>query len=170
MNVEISIKVKYSYSAILLYISKNFTYLITDPHISLLPKEQFKLLLKHKMLNVTQEDEVIKAVCMWAEGQDLRPNLDTDLSELLENVNWNFVTLSCLLDLIRNFPYVRRNMTFHKIINKEFTLRNKFNAETSNLDAPRHCYKYNKTQNIAIAAKEGKNAKALLYVNHDNFF
>lgn len=52
LNVEISIKVKYSYSAILLYISKNFTFLITDPHISLLPKEPFKLLLKHKMLNV----------------------------------------------------------------------------------------------------------------------
>jgi hypothetical protein len=61
-------------------------------------------------------------------------------------------------------------MTFHKIINKEFTMRNKFNAETTNLDAPRHCYKYNKTQNISAAAKEGKNAKALLYVNHDNFF
>ncbi len=53
LNVELSIKVKYSYSAILLYISKNFTYLITDPYISLLPKDQFKSLLKHKMLNVT---------------------------------------------------------------------------------------------------------------------
>jgi hypothetical protein len=107
---------------------------------------------------------------MWAEGQELRPNLDTDLSELLENVNWNFVTLSCLLDLIRNFPYVRRNMTFHKMLNKEFTMRNKFNPETTNLDAPRFSYKYNKTQNISAAAKDGKNAKALLYVNHDNFF
>ena len=174
LHVEIFLKVKYSYSAILLYISKNFTYMITDPQISLLPKEQFKLLLKHKLLNVTQEDEVIKAICMWAEGQDLRPNLDTDLSELLDNVNWNYVTLSCLLDLIRNFPYVRRNMTFHRIINKEFAMRNKFNPETTNLDAPRFSYKYNKTSKMPPPTKDGenerKNAKALLYVNHENFF
>jgi hypothetical protein len=37
--VEIYFKTKYIYSAILLYISKNFTYLITDPMISLLPKD-----------------------------------------------------------------------------------------------------------------------------------
>jgi len=50
--VEIYFKTKYIYSAILLYISKNFTYLITDPMISLLSKDQFKLILKHKFLNV----------------------------------------------------------------------------------------------------------------------
>ncbi len=70
--------------------------------------------------------------------------MDQDLVELLENVNWNYVSLSCLMDLIRNFPYVRRNPTFHKMINKEFALRNKFNPETTNLDPPRFSYKYNK--------------------------
>jgi len=39
LHVEIYLKIKYLYSSILLYISKNFTYLITDPQISLLPKE-----------------------------------------------------------------------------------------------------------------------------------
>lgn len=53
ITVEIYFKVKYIYSAILLYISKNFSYLITDPLISLMPKDEFKLLLKHKLLNVT---------------------------------------------------------------------------------------------------------------------
>jgi hypothetical protein len=37
----------------LFYVSRNFTYLISDAYISLLPKDQFKLILKHKMLNVT---------------------------------------------------------------------------------------------------------------------
>ncbi len=104
ITVEIYFKVKYIYSAILLYISRNFTYLITDPMISLMPKDQFKLILKHKMLTVTHEDEVVKALCMWCEGQDVRANLDQDLIELIENVNWNFVSLQCILDLIRNFP------------------------------------------------------------------
>jgi hypothetical protein len=108
---------------------------------------------------------------MWAEGQELRQNLDKDLSELLENVNWNYVALPCLLDLIRNFACIRRNPTFHRILNKEFSLRNKFNPETSNLDAPRFSYKYNKTQNVHTASKQGKNGKsALLFINHENFF
>jgi len=93
ITVEIYFKMKYIYSAILLYVSRNFTYLITDPMISLLPKDQFKLLLKHKLLNVTQEDEVVKSLCMWAEGQENRAHLDLDLMELLENVNWNYVSL-----------------------------------------------------------------------------
>ena len=70
----------------------------------MLPKDQFKLILKHKLLNVTQEDEVLKAVCMWSEGQEARAKLETDLGELLENVNWNYVSLQCILDIIRNFP------------------------------------------------------------------
>jgi hypothetical protein len=144
ITVEIYFKIKYIYSAILLYISRNFTYLITDQMISLLPKDQLKLLLKHKMLNVTQEDEVVKSLCMWADGQENWTHLDLDLMELLENVNWNYVSLPCILDLMRNFPYIRRNPTFRKTINKEFAMRNKFNPETTQLDGPRFSYKYNR--------------------------
>ena len=39
VTVEIYFKTKYVYSAILLYISRNFTFLITDPMIHLLPKD-----------------------------------------------------------------------------------------------------------------------------------
>jgi hypothetical protein len=123
------------------------------------------------MLNVTQEDEVVKALCMWAEGQESRTALDLDLTELLENVNWNYVSLPCILDMIRNFPSIRRNPTFHKTISKEFAFRHKFNPETSNLEAARPSYKYNKllSANVSVT-KNSKNAKALLYVNHENFF
>ena len=41
---------------------------------------------------------------MWSEGQEARAKLETDLGELLENVNWNYVSLQCILDIIRNFP------------------------------------------------------------------
>jgi hypothetical protein len=128
----------------LFYISRNFTYLITEPSISLLPKALFKLLLKHKFLNVTQEDEVMKAICMWIEGQEPHAGLDEDLGELLDNVNWTYVSLQCLLDMIRNFPQIRRNSRFQTLVTKEFAFRNKFNPETSNMDAPRFCYKYSK--------------------------
>ena len=45
-----------SYSVILNFISKNFAILFDDPDIGFLKKEEFKLLLKHKYLNVQQED------------------------------------------------------------------------------------------------------------------
>lgn len=146
VTVEIYFKVKGIYSSILHYISRNFTYLIADPIIHLLPKDQFKLLLKHKYLNVTQEDEIIKAICLWLEGQEPREELESELQELLENVYWNHVTTACFLDLIRNFAVIRRHPTFQKIIHKEFNLRLKFNPENcGQLDAPRFCYKYNRT-------------------------
>lgn len=117
------------HAQILHYISKNFTYLINDPDIKYLTKEEFKLLLKHKYLYVVQEDEVIKAICLWIEGQpgfqskrDVinRPDLDSNmrkdadqvdlqesLREILTNVNWDYVSLACILDLIRNKPMLR---------------------------------------------------------------
>ena len=42
-----------------------------EPEIRFLSKEDFKLILRHKYMNVTQEDEVLKAVCLWLEGQSL---------------------------------------------------------------------------------------------------
>ena len=39
-----------------------------EPEIRHLTKDDFKLLLKHKYVNVTQEDEVLKAICLWLEG------------------------------------------------------------------------------------------------------
>jgi hypothetical protein len=53
---------------ILSYINRNFTALIHDPDIKYLKKEEFKILLKHKHINVIQEDDVIKAICLWVDG------------------------------------------------------------------------------------------------------
>jgi hypothetical protein len=50
------------------YISRNFTFLINDPDIKYLRRDEFKVILKHKYLNVAQEDEVIKAICLSEEG------------------------------------------------------------------------------------------------------
>ena len=58
------------HAQLLSFISKNFTFLINDPDIRYLRKEEFKLMLKHKYLNVTQEDEVLKAICLWAAGNN----------------------------------------------------------------------------------------------------
>jgi hypothetical protein len=130
---------KHLHAQLLSFISKNFTYLIHDPDIKHLTKDDLKLLLKHKHLYVTSEDEVVKAVSLWAEGQAAmiksspqtynKPssvsnqeilyarnlaNLQQDLSEVLPNVNWDFVSLPCLLDIVRSDPLLRINQTFQK--------------------------------------------------------
>lgn len=69
LRVGVFFKMEEMYAVILNYICKNFTSLINDPDIKLLRKDEFKTLLKHKHLNVTQEDDVIKAICLWLEGQ-----------------------------------------------------------------------------------------------------
>jgi hypothetical protein len=35
--------------------------------------------------------------------------LELDIKELMENVNWNYVPVECILDLLRNFPVLRSN-------------------------------------------------------------
>ena len=41
-----------------------------------------------------------------------RNNLQMSLDEILMNVNWDFVTLPCLLDILRNEPIIRGNKVF----------------------------------------------------------
>ena len=83
------------------------------------------------------------------------------------------MSLQCFLDLFRNFPLIRRHPSFKKQVTKEFKSREKFNSETSKVDAPRFCYKYNKTQSntggAGALSKNAKNPKCVLYVNHENF-
>jgi hypothetical protein len=51
---------------ILNIISKNFFMYCSDPSISLLELDDFKLLLKHKRLEVIGEDDVCTALFLWA--------------------------------------------------------------------------------------------------------
>lgn len=41
------------HAMVMSYINQNFSALINDPDIKYLKKEEFKILLKHKYLNVT---------------------------------------------------------------------------------------------------------------------
>ena len=41
---------------------------------------------------------------LFAENQI---SLQAELSEILANVNWDFVSLPCILDVIRNEPLIR---------------------------------------------------------------
>lgn len=61
------LKLSEFHAQILNFLSRNFGMIFDDPDIGLLTKEELKLLLKHKYLNVTQEDQALKAVVLWAQ-------------------------------------------------------------------------------------------------------
>ena len=50
-------------------------------------------------------------------------NLQSDLSEILQNVNWDFVSLPCILDAIRNESILRTNSVFRKAVKTQFKER-----------------------------------------------
>lgn len=137
LNIGVYVKLNHTHSEILNYISRNFEHVYNDPDIGLLHKDEFKLLLKHKYLNVSKEDQVVQAIVLWTQavlakstqhkGEDDNPNLRTTylkqtpsemagLSEILQFVNWDYVTLNCLLSIIRNQPIIRQNASFQKIL------------------------------------------------------
>lgn len=52
INIGIYVKLNHRHSEIMNYISWNFESILDDPDIGLLSKDELKLLLKHKYLNV----------------------------------------------------------------------------------------------------------------------
>lgn len=127
-------KLNHTHSEILNYISRNFEHLYNDPDIGLLHKDELKLLLKHKYLNVSKEDIIVHAIVLWTQAvlsqsgsfrsdDDDNPNLQTTfkrqtttdlsgLSEILQFVNWDYVSLNCLLSIVRETPIIRQNPSF----------------------------------------------------------
>lgn len=77
-------------------------------------------------------------------------DLVADLNEILLNVNWDYVTLPCLLDVLRTEPLFRKCDSFRVAVKAQFNIRIN-NASQDAIDAahtsfnnePRFCYKYN---------------------------
>lgn len=47
-------------------------------------------------------------------------NFREDLNEVLQNVNWDFVSLPCLLDVLRSDPVLRQATAFQKAVRAQF--------------------------------------------------
>lgn len=87
------------------------------------------------------------------------------INDLLNQVNWDYVSLPCILDVIRTQPLIRTSNVFRNMAYKQFTLRmarkdaqkaeqsddeNSSDSEQDDKKAPsaqpRFCYKYNRSQ------------------------
>jgi len=69
--------------------------------------EELCLVLSHRKIGVSSEDEVISAVIEW-----LRINVgkvpDEKLVQLASSINWPYVSFDKLLEIFRTFPELRR--------------------------------------------------------------
>ena len=108
-HINLHLQVQKVLSCILYTISKNFHLLCGHPHISLLSVDEFKTLLKHKRFQVTNEDQVIKALYLW---QLDNRNGSAQISQVLSDINWNYVSVSCLAQLVQKSPKIRNNKEF----------------------------------------------------------
>ena len=67
-KISIFIRISKIIPAILSTISKNFYMYFSDPGISLLELDDFKLILKHKRLHVISEDDICTSLYLWAQN------------------------------------------------------------------------------------------------------
>ncbi len=49
--------------------------------------------------------------------------LASDIKELLENINWDYLSVHSLVDVVENFPVIRENKVFKKIFAQEMNKR-----------------------------------------------
>lgn len=56
-------------------------------------------------------------------ARTISKNLVKDLNEILQNVNWDYVSLPCLLDVLRSEPLMRKCDAFKAAIKAQFEVR-----------------------------------------------
>ena len=103
-RLSVIVKVQKMLSVILYAISSNFYKYVACPKIGMLPAETFKNLLKHKRLQVFCEDDIVKAFYLWANDPS---HSQSHISMIVPDINWNYVSLPCLLELIQKSPKIR---------------------------------------------------------------
>ena len=114
MILDVTVNMASVHQIILRYIAEHFGSLkLDDPSLSLIRYDQFMVLLKNKYLNASNEDLIVEAVEAWISGNSkfMTNALEHDhtgvsddqglcfnqIEELVNNINWPMVTLSCLM-------------------------------------------------------------------------
>ena len=59
--------------------------------------EDFKIMLKHKRLQVPNEDEVVKAFALWVQSDK---HGQEQISMVVGDINWNYVSVPCLMEVV----------------------------------------------------------------------
>lgn len=151
LKISVHLQMQKLISIVLMTISKNFYKFYSHPYISLLTVDEFKTMLKHKRLSVTHEDDVAKAFYLWQQGDN---NWHPQISAVIGDINWNYISLGCLIQLVARSPKLRANIDFQAQFKKEIQMRLKFNDDmVSKVSEPRYCYKFVNSNGFKLSNK-----------------
>jgi hypothetical protein len=67
---------------------------------------------------VKSEDEVLYGVCSWAEANEGNVSHE-DLNEVMENINWPYISLKGMVNALRLYSGLKSNPVFTKQIKYE---------------------------------------------------
>jgi hypothetical protein len=109
LTVDIYLKVKYTHSAILNYINKNFSQCWSNKRIRYLEKDDLKVLLKHQQTYSTDKDSILMAIAQWTYF-----NGNEDSYEFLWDFDLSTVSVKSLLSIMRDFPNMREDECFRE--------------------------------------------------------
>ena len=116
VSIHIHIKVCYLHSAILNFYIQNFNYFYEDYDISKFSMNTLYSIYQNKYLN-SDPDKLVQGMSNWMNDEK---NYNDDVQRILELINWEFVSLECLLEFSIKFgEFIERCQikdTFSKLI------------------------------------------------------
>ena len=119
ISLDFYFQISYSFSCILRHVIKNFYEYHSLLSIAKINKSILSMILKSKYLNVKSEDDVLSSVMLW-----INNNSEADhnkAEELLRCVNWNNISLDCLIDfMINESKFLLSNPDLQGFITAEF--------------------------------------------------
>ena len=119
-TMKIYFNINYNFSAILTHICKNFYEYYSLNSLSKISKNVFSIILKNKILNIRNEDEILYGVTSYVNNKSSCDGL----LDLFNNINWKKVSLEALLEFILNESKLLNNSTnLQDILIVEFNRR-----------------------------------------------
>mmetsp|Transcript_11318 Transcript_11318/g.11274 ORF Transcript_11318/g.11274 Transcript_11318/m.11274 type:complete len:556 (-) Transcript_11318:35-1702(-) len=122
LRVQLYFKIKYTHSAILSQIAKNFNYYHTDESIKLLSADHLIFLFKFDFLEVMSEDQVLLSYVLWLQANNSEVD-NSALSHILDNIRWNHVTMKTLHKVMISHKVAKDNADMRRIFKGELERR-----------------------------------------------
>jgi hypothetical protein len=113
LRVQLFFKIKYTHSAIISQIAKNFNFYHTEKEIKLLSPDHLVFLYKFDFLEVMSEDQVLISFVNWYVENHEKVAKST-LNHILDNIRWNHISLKVLHrsmihnDMVKEQPDMKR--------------------------------------------------------------
>jgi len=122
LRIQLYFKLKYTHSAIMSQIAKNFNFYHTDKGIKLLREEHLIFFYKFDYLEVMSEDQVLISFVNWYVQNQKELKLHT-VSDILDNIRWNHVTIKTLHSVMIQHQEIKENNDMKRVFKNELERR-----------------------------------------------